>query len=186
MVAVCTTVVTLVAVKLAILPVPDAARPIVLFVLVQLNTVPATVPVNTTGAVGEALHNTWLAGCATVGVGLTVIVNVMDAPVQVTPPLVYTGVTMIVATEGVTPELIAVKLGILFVPLSARPIVALSLTQVNCKAPVGPVVGLVKFTGAVGAPLHTIWFATGFTIGVGFTVIVKLTGKLTQLIPPLL
>lgn len=92
---------------------------------------------------------------------------------------------MIVATAGVTPGLMAVKAGILPTPLSARPIVALSLVQVNCSAPVGPVVGLVKFTGVVGAPLQTTWFATGFTIGKGFTVMVKLTGKLTQLVPPL-
>jgi hypothetical protein len=43
--------------------------------------------------------------------------------------------------------------------------------------PVGPVVGLVKFTVAVVCPLHNIWLVTGFTIGVGFTVMVKLTGK---------
>ena len=153
--AVCTVLVMLVPMKLAILPVPAAARPIVVLLFVQLNTVPAAVPVNVTGAVGDPLHNTWLAGWATVGVGFTVIVNVIDGPVQVTPALVYTGTTMIVATAGVAPAFVAIKLGIFPVPLSARPIEALELVQVNCSAPVGPVVGLVKLTGAVGEPLHT-------------------------------
>jgi hypothetical protein len=34
-------------------------------------------------------------------------------------------------------------------------------------------VGLEKFTAAVAVLLHTTWLATGFTTGVGFTVIVK-------------
>ena len=38
---------------------------------------------------------------------------------------------------------------------------------------VPPVVGLEKTTAAVAVLLHTTWFATGFTTGVGFTVIVK-------------
>lgn len=34
------------------------------------------------------LHTTALAGTVTIGVGLTVIVKVLEVPVQVTPPLV--------------------------------------------------------------------------------------------------
>ena len=41
----------MVAVKLAMLPVPDAARPILVVLLVQLYTVPATKPVKLTAAV---------------------------------------------------------------------------------------------------------------------------------------
>ena len=48
--------VALIAVKLAILPVPLAANPIDGLELVQVNTVPATVPVKFTGAVGEPAH----------------------------------------------------------------------------------------------------------------------------------
>ena len=78
----------LVAVKLGILPVPDAARPIPVLLFVQLNVVPATAPVKLTAVVAAPAHSVWLATAFTVGVGLTVIVNVIGVPVQVTPPLV--------------------------------------------------------------------------------------------------
>ena len=78
----------LVAVKAAILPAPDAARPMEVLLLVQLNTVPATAPVKLMAVVVAPLHNVWLATAFTVGVGFTVIVNVVEVPVQVTPPLV--------------------------------------------------------------------------------------------------
>ncbi len=51
MVAVTGAVPALIAVKLAILPVPAAARPIVALLLVQLYTVPATKPVKLIAAV---------------------------------------------------------------------------------------------------------------------------------------
>lgn len=87
-VAVCTTAVTLVAVKLAILPVPLAARPIVVLLFVQLYTVPATAPVKVTAVVALPLHNTCGSTALTVGIGFTVIVKVCGVPVQVTLPLV--------------------------------------------------------------------------------------------------
>ena len=59
----------------AILPDPEAANPMDVALFVQLNTVPATVPVNDTAVVGDPLHTTWFASAATVGVGFTVIVN---------------------------------------------------------------------------------------------------------------
>lgn len=62
-------------------------------------------------------------------------------------------------------------------PLEASPIEGALLVQWKASAPVGPVVGLVKFTVAVVCPLHNIWLVTGFTIGVGFTVMVNVTGK---------
>ena len=89
-----------------------------------------------------------------------------------------------VAVSGTVPGLVPIKLGILPTPLGPRPIKAPVLVQLYTSVP--PVVGLLKFTAAVGAPLHTTWLATGFTIGIGFTVMVNVTGKLTQLVPPLL
>lgn len=83
--------VALVAVKLAILPEPAAARPMDGALFVQLNTVPGgavTVPVKFTAVVGAPLHTTWLATAFTVGIGLTVTVAVIGVPVQVTPALV--------------------------------------------------------------------------------------------------
>ena len=88
MVAVCTTAVTLVAVKLAILPVPDAASPMVVLLFVQLYTVPAVAPVKLTAAVFDPLHKTCGNTAFTVGIGFTVMLNVCDVPVQLPPPLV--------------------------------------------------------------------------------------------------
>ena len=144
--------------------------------------VPNTDPVKLTAAVADPTHNTWLATGLTVGVGLTTIVKVCDVPVQVMPPLLYTGVTVISAVTGDKPVFTAMKLGILPVPLAASPMDGALLVHVNESAPVGPVVGLVKLITAVGDPLHNTWPATGFTIGVGLTVIVNEIGVPVQ--PP--
>ena len=56
-------------------PDPEAGNPMDVALFVQLNTVPATVPVNDTAVVGDPLHTTWFASAARVGVGFTVIVN---------------------------------------------------------------------------------------------------------------
>lgn len=108
------------------------------------------------------------------------IVNICELPVQLTPPLVYTAVTVIVATNGAVPALTAINEAILPVPFAANPIDGALLVQLKESAPVGPVVGLLKLITAVGVPLHTTWPATGFTIGVGFIVIVNVTGVPTQ------
>ena len=78
----------------------------------------------------------------------------------------------------------AVKLGILPVPLAARPIDGALLVHWNDNAPVGPVVGLVKLMADVFVPLHTTCPATGFTTGVGFTVIVNVIAVPTQPLGP--
>lgn len=74
-----------------IFPVPDAAIPVTFTVLflVQLNTVPATLPVNTIVVIAVAEQIVWLDGVAVAsGVGLTITVAVIDGPKQVTPALV--------------------------------------------------------------------------------------------------
>jgi hypothetical protein len=75
------------------------------------------------------LHNNWLAGWLITDVGFTVMVNVVDAPVQVMPPLVNLGVTVIVAVTGVKPALTPINDAILPVPLEPRPIEVLLLVQ---------------------------------------------------------
>lgn len=110
------------------------------------------------------------------------MVKVCDVPVQVIPPLLYTGVTVTSAITGDKPVLIAVNEGILPVPLAASPMDGALLVHANVSAPVGPVLGLVKLITAVGDPLHNTWPATGFTIGVGLTVMVNVIGVPTQ--PP--
>ena len=80
------------------------------------------VPVKLTTDVGELLHITSLPGWLTVGDGLTVMVNVKAGPGHVTPPDVYCGVTVTVATTGAAPLLTAVNEAIAPVPLPANPI----------------------------------------------------------------
>ena len=72
----------------------------------------------------------------------------------------------------------AVKAAILPVPLAASPMAGLVLFQLYTMLP--PVVGLLKFTAVVSAPLHNVWLPTAFTVAVGLTVIVKLIGVPTQ------
>ena len=117
----------LIAVNAAILPVPAAASPILVLLLVQLYTIvpPVVGLVKFTAAVRVLLHTVWLAGGVTVAVGFTVIVNVLGVPLQ---PLAD-GVTVIVATSGAFVALVATKLPILPVPLAARPIAGVLLVQ---------------------------------------------------------
>ena len=79
--------------------------------------------------VAVLLHNDWLATALTVAVGFTVIVNVIDVPTQLTPPLVNVGVTVMVAVTGELLVLLAVNVGMFPLPLAARPIDAVLLIQ---------------------------------------------------------
>lgn len=87
-----------------------------------------------------------------------------------------------IAITGDKPVFTAINEAILPVPLAASPMDGALLVQVNESAPVGPVVGLVKLIAAVGVPLHNIWLATGFTTGIGLTVMVNEIGVPVQ--PP--
>src|SRR5664280_1146302 len=87
-------------------------------------TPPVFIVAKVTIVVLSPLHTTWLAGWSTSPVGLTVIVNVFVGPLQVTPPLVKCGVTMIVATTGAVPLFIAVNDGMLPLPMAASPTVS--------------------------------------------------------------
>ena len=59
-------------------PVPVAANPIVESELVQAYVMPGSVLVKIVGSVNPVLHTTILAGCAIVGVGLTIRACVCD------------------------------------------------------------------------------------------------------------
>jgi hypothetical protein len=139
-----------------------------------------------TAAVGVLLHNDWLATACTVAVGLTVIVNVIVVPVQVTPAFVYTGVTVTVATNGAVVLFVAENDPILPLPLAAKPIDGVLFTQLNTTLlPPLPLLGLLKFIAVLLVPLHNTWLATVFTVAVGLTVIVNVIGVPTQLMAPL-
>ena len=182
MVATTGAVLVLVAMKEAILPEPLAANPIDGVLLFQLNTtllppLPLLGLVNAMAADGEPLHNTWLATAFTVAVGLTVMVNVVGVPTQLTP-FTKVGVTVMLATTGVVDILVAMNVGIFPTPFAASPIEGALFVQLYMILP--PVVGLLNATAAVDDPLHNTWLATAFTVAIGFTVMVNVIGKPAQ------
>ena len=107
-----------IVVKLAILPLPEAARPIDGVSFVQSKVVPFTVPVKRIVPLAIPLHFTRLVIEVTFGCGFTVILNVLDKPVQ----LLAEGVTVTVAIIGVKPVFIAVNDGTELLPEAAIPI----------------------------------------------------------------
>ena len=74
-------------------------------------------------------------------------------PLQVTPPLVYAGVTVIVAVTGAVPLLIAANEAMSPTPLPPRPIEVVLFVQLYTIVP--PVVGELNVTAVVLPPLHT-------------------------------
>ena len=88
-----------------------------------------------------------------VGVGLTVIVNVLGVPVQFVAPFVKVGVTVIVAITGVVLELIAVNEGMLPVPERGDNPIFVLIDQEYDVVP--PVFVVVKFIAVVALLLQT-------------------------------
>lgn len=168
-----------------ILPVPLAANPIDGWLLVQVNESAAVGPVvglvKLITAVGDPLHNTCPATGFTIGLGFTVIVNVIGVPTQ---PLAV-GVTVIVATSGPLVALVVTNGGISPVPLAARPIAVLLFVQLKTvPATVPPAVPLNDIMVVV-APVQYALLLTGATVGIGFTVMVKLFDAPEQVTPAL-
>ena len=71
--------------------------------------------------------------------------------------------------------MVAVKEAILPVPVAASPIDGWVFVQLYT-VPGGAVTTPVKVTAVVAAPLHNTWLGTAFTVGVGFTSTVAVTG----------
>jgi hypothetical protein len=98
-----------------------------------------------------------------------VIVNVSATPEQ----LFADGVTMIVAVAAVVPEFVAVNAPMLPLPVADRPTAVFEFVQLY----VVPLTAPEKATAAVVAPLHNVWSAAAATVGVGFTVILKVSAQ---------
>ena len=114
--------------KLAIFPLPEAAKPIVGVSFVQSKVVFVTFPVKMMLPLAVPLHLTKLAIEFTLGFGLTVIVKVLDKPEQV----FATGVTVIVVIKGVFPVFMAVNAGIEFVPEAGIPTITVTPEANTC------------------------------------------------------
>ena len=84
------------------------------------------------------------------------MVNVIAVPTQLTPAFVYVGVTVMVAVIGAVVALVATKDPILPVPLAAKPIDGVLLTQLKITLlPPLPLLGLVKAIADVADPLQS-------------------------------
>ncbi len=100
------------------------------------------------------------------GIGFTVIVKNVDVPVQVTPALVKTGVTVIVAVIGTKEVFVAVNEAIFPDPLTARPMEVFEFTQLKTVPGTFP----ENDTTEVCALWHKTWLLTELAVGTGFTV----------------
>ncbi len=76
------------------------------------------------------LQMTRFVGCITSPVGFTVMLKVFCGPVQLTPPFVKSGATVIVAVIGDVPVFTAVKDGRFPLPDPGSPIPGTELLQV--------------------------------------------------------
>jgi hypothetical protein len=159
--------VTVAAVNALILPVPEAAKPVLILLFVQLKVAPKGVLVNAIAATLPPEQTAWFAGKVTVGVGFTVIVNGLagaEQPFKV-------AVTLIVETSCEV-TLAAVIAAILPIPDAKMPVLTLLFVQLK----VAPDGVDVKFVAEIVEPPQTIWFkfaAAIFAVAFGLTVIVK-------------
>ena len=131
---------------------------------VQVNTVPATCPLNVIGAVIVPLHK--VCGgfeAKTSGVGLMLKLKFVVVPGQ---PL-FEGNTVISAVRGENDVSTAENEAMSPVPDPPIPILPLLLVQLNTV----PGTELVKISASVGVPLQMVWSPTdAVTSDSGFTV----------------
>lgn len=118
--------------------------------------------------VAAPLHTVWLPTAFTVGVGFTVMVNVLGVPGH---PLAV-GVTVMVAVTGVVPVLVAVNTPMFPLPEAAKPMEGVLFVQENVLPGTGP----LMLMAVLLPPLQMVWLAMAFTVGVGFTVMVNEVG----------
>ena len=85
MMAVTAVLLVLIPVNAAILPLPLFASPIEGLLLIQEKVVPETMEPKITAPPDVPSQIKISVGCATVGIGLTVILKVLEGPLQFTP-----------------------------------------------------------------------------------------------------
>ena len=101
----------------------------------------------------EPLQTTWSAGSFTCPDGLTVMVNVLDGPVQEPPSLIKVGITTMEATMGDNPLLMAINGGMSPEPLAESPIPGVLFVQEYVVIPT--VLDVPKVICEVDVPLQT-------------------------------
>lgn len=180
-VTVCGTNVPLVNVP-DISPVPLAAIPVTftLLSLVQVYTVPATLPLSTIVVIADPEQIVCVAGVATAfGIGFTTTVALKPGPVQ---PLAI-GVMVKVTVTGAL--LVFVKLPLIVPePLAGMPVTVATLSRVQLNTvPATLPLGMI---GVIADPEQMTWLAgAAVAFGVGFTNTVAVTGVPVQVTPAL-
>jgi hypothetical protein len=106
-----------------------------------------------------SLHTVTEAGWLAMGVGLTMIVNVTIEPVQV----LAMGVMAMVAVMGAVPVFVAVKEGIVPLPVPGRPIEGFELVHAKTVPGTDP----VREISGTTSELQSILLSTLFTDGMG-------------------
>ena len=86
-----------------------------------------------------------------------------------------------VAMIGAAVKLVAVKAGVLVVPLAANPIEGLEFVQVN----VAPAGVLLKVLARAASPLQYVRFVSAVTVGKGLTVTVATAVPVQPAVVPL-
>ncbi len=110
--------VTWLAVKVGIVPVPEAPIPVAILLLVQDTVAVGLLVVQVIAGTVAPSQNTFDAGVVIVGAGLTMILKLVAAPLQVPK----CGTTEIVAVTAVAPLFVATKDGNPPFPEAAKPI----------------------------------------------------------------
>jgi hypothetical protein len=154
-------------------PIPLAAKPIPVWVLVQFTAVLFAEDEKITPFTFCPTQSVWLGTVAKIGTGFTVIEKVIGVPVQ---PFAL-GVAITVPVNGELVVFVPVnELMLVVVPLAAKPI-PVSLFIQLIVVPLTFDEYVIPFTVC---PAQTVWFVIADSEGIGFTVIEKLTGAPVQ------
>lgn len=154
-------VVTWLAVKVGIVPVPEAPMPVAVLLFVQATVAVALLVVQAIAGTVAPSQKTLEAGTVMVGAGLTVIVKLLAVPLHVP----RCGTTEIVAVTGFAELFVAVKEGSPPFPDAANPILGWLFVHVNVAVagvPVNVVAGTVP-------PEQSEMGVIAVTVGDGFT-----------------
>jgi hypothetical protein len=162
------------ALKVAISPDPEAARPMLVFEFTQENIAPRGFDTKFVGSIGCPAQTVMSASVFPKGVGLMEMVKIsvgLAQPFNVPTTEILVEIALGVAFAA------AVNAGILLVPVvAARPTAGFEFIHAN----VPPVGVVVKLAGATLSPGQTDKSGNAVTTGVGLTVTPKFCATLTQ------
>jgi hypothetical protein len=156
-------VVTWLAVKPGIVPVPEAPMPVAVLLFVHATVPAGLLVVHVIAGTAAPSQNTFEAGVVMVGTGFTTILKLIAGPLQVPKR----GTTEIIAVTAVAELLVATNDGNPPVPEAGNPMLGWLFVQVN----VVPAAGVpTNVCAGTVAPEHNVIPDIGVAVGDGFTV----------------